>query len=90
MRAKGISYDTGFINKGRNAREHFDAEGVDSAFVYTFANDDGPHRGDPREDLDLASYGIVKVLEDRRGDTYPDMAWEPKVAFTALAEHYRG
>jgi hypothetical protein len=68
----------------------FDAEGVDSAFVYTFANDDGPHRGDPREDLDLASYGIVKVLEDRRGDTYPDMAWEPKVAFTALAEHYRG
>jgi hypothetical protein len=68
----------------------FDAEGVDSAFVYTFANFDGPHRGDPREDLDLASYGIVKVLEDRRGDTYPDMAREPKVAFTALAEHYRG
>ena len=74
----------------RELLDVFNAEGVDSAFVYTFANYDGPHRDDPREDLDLASYGIVKVLEDRRGHTYPDMTWEPKVAFTALAEHYRG
>jgi hypothetical protein len=29
--------------------------------------------GDPREDLDLASYGIVKVLEDGHGEAYPDM-----------------
>ena len=74
----------------RELLDIFNAEGVDSVFVYTFANYDGPHRDDPREDLDLASYGIVKVLEDRRGHTYPDMTWEPKVAFTALAEHYRG
>jgi hypothetical protein len=32
---------------------------------------------------------VVKVLEDRRGDTYPDMAWEPKAAFVALAGYYR-
>jgi hypothetical protein len=38
---------------------------------------------------DLASYGVVKVLEGRMGDTYPDLAWEPKAAFTALADHYR-
>jgi hypothetical protein len=65
------------------------AAGVDSAFVYTFARYDLPHRGDPRLDLDMASAGVVKVLEGRRGRTYPDMAWEPKAAFAALAGRYR-
>ena len=75
----------------RELLEIFDSEGVDSAFVYLFALYNYPHRpGDPRHDLDLASLGIVKVLEDRNGDTYPDMPWEPKAAFTTLAECYRG
>jgi hypothetical protein len=71
--------------------EIFDTAGVDSAFVFLFALYDHPHRpdGDPRDDLDLASYGIVKVFEDRHGDTYPDLPWEPKAAFTALAEYNR-
>ncbi|MGW0043647.1 hypothetical protein [Rhodococcus sp. NPDC003348] len=71
--------------------EIFDSEGVDSAFVFLFALHNYPHRpdGDPRDDLDLASFGIVKVLDGRRGRTYPDMAWEPKAAFAAVAEHYR-
>lgn len=75
----------------RELLEIFDTEGVDTAFVFLFALDGFPHRpdGDPREDLDLASPGIVKVLDDRHGDTYPDMPWEPKVAFTTLAELYR-
>jgi hypothetical protein len=67
----------------------FNAEGVDAAFVNTFARYDLPHRNDPREDLDMASYGIVKVLEGRHGDRYPDMPWEPKAAFTTLADYYR-
>lgn len=75
----------------RELLEIFDTEGVDSAFVFLFALHSHPHRphGDPREDLDLASFGIVKVLEGHRGQTYPDMAWEPKKAFTAVAEYYR-
>ncbi|CAI7981016.1 conserved hypothetical protein [Frankia sp. Hr75.2] len=70
--------------------EIFDTEGVDSAFVFLFALESHPHRpdGDPRDDLDLASPGIVKILEDRHGDTYPDMAWEPKAAFATIAERY--
>ena len=74
----------------RELLEVFDADGVDSAFVFIFALYDHPHRpdGDPRDDLDLASYGIVKVFDDRYGDTYPDMPWEPKAAFAALAGHY--
>jgi hypothetical protein len=75
----------------RELLEVFDAEGVDSAFVFIFALHDFPHRpdGKPSEDLDLASYGIVKVFEDRYGDTYPDMPWEPKIAFSAVADFYR-
>jgi hypothetical protein len=76
----------------REVLEVFGAEGVDGTFVFLFALDSLPHRpgGDPRNDLDLASPGIVKVLEGRHGDTYPDMTWEPKAAFTTLAECYRG
>jgi hypothetical protein len=70
----------------------FDDEGVDSAFVHLFALHNYPHRpdGDPRYDLDIASPGVVKVYEDRRGDTYPDMPWEPKAAFRTIATFYGG
>lgn len=68
----------------------FDAAGVDSTFVFTFAAYNLPHRdGDPRDDLDLASYGIVKVVESDGGETYPGLGWEPKAAFTAVAGTYR-
>ncbi|GII93987.1 hypothetical protein [Sinosporangium siamense] len=72
--------------------EIFDSEGVDSAFVFLFALYNLPHRpdGDPRDDLDLASLGIVKVLEDGHGTIYPGLPWEPKAAFAAVADHYRG
>jgi hypothetical protein len=76
----------------RELLEIFDTEGVDSAFVYLFALAGYPYRpdGDPRDDLDRASLGIVRMLEDgRRGRTYPDMEWEPKEAFAAVAESYR-
>ncbi len=72
--------------------EIFDSEGVDSAFVFLFALRNYPYRpdGDPRDDLDLAGLGIVKVFEDRRGTTYPDMPWEPKAAFDSVARFYSG
>ena len=71
--------------------EIFETEGADSAFVFLFALPGYPYRpdGDPREDLDRASLGIVKLLEEGKGQTYPDMAWEPKAAFDAVAESYR-
>jgi hypothetical protein len=62
--------------------------GVDHAFLCTFAQYQLPHRQDGRDDLDLASYGIVKVYEDRCGETYPELPWEPKRAFYALAQSY--
>ncbi|WP_030442355.1 hypothetical protein [Actinoplanes subtropicus] len=70
--------------------EIFESEGVDAAFVYLFALYNYPHRpdGDPLDDLDLAGGGIVKVYDDgRTGDTYPDLPWEPKTVFHAIAAH---
>ena len=63
---------------------------ADPASCFTFELSGLVHRpdGDPRDDLDIASYGIVKALDGRHGTTYPDMTWEPKAAFAALAEIY--
>jgi hypothetical protein len=73
----------------RELLDVFTAEGVDAAFVCTFVCYGLPHRPDPREDLDMASWGVVKVLEHGNGKTYPDVPWEPKAAFTMLADYYR-
>ena len=59
----------------------FEAAAVDSAFWFSFAGFELPHRADPRRDLDLASYGLVAMLEEGTGTRYPDMSWEPKRAF---------
>jgi hypothetical protein len=74
----------------RELLEIFDAAGVDAAFVFMFALDGFPHRpgGDPRDDLDRASPGIVRMLDGTPGTTYPGLPWEPKAAFAALAEAY--
>jgi hypothetical protein len=73
----------------RELLDVFEAAGVDTAFVNTFASYHLPHRDDPRRDLDMASFGLVKVLEHGRGETYPGMPWEPRAAFAAAADRYR-
>ncbi len=63
-----------------------DEEGVDTAFVNTFARRDLPTSPDPERDFDVASWGIVKVLpEGGASATHPGQDWEPKAAFHALA-----
>ncbi|MFJ3913657.1 hypothetical protein [Streptomyces vinaceus] len=52
----------------------FEAEGVDSAFWFTFANYDKPAA------RDIASYGVVRLLDETR--------WEPKQVFHAMAGRY--
>lgn len=80
--------EAGQVTYIRELLEVFDSEGVDAAFVYTFARYDLPHRDEPQLDLDTVSAGVVKVLERARGERYPDLPWEPKAAFDALAECY--
>ena len=70
--------------------EIFEQEGLDSAFWFTFAGYELPHRSDPRYDLDMASYGVVKILEEGQGSAYSGLGWEPKESFYALAAAYAG
>ena len=57
---------------------------MDSAFWFTFAGFGLPRRDDPRGDLDLASYGVVAILDDN------GIEWRPKESFHALAAAYGG
>ena len=54
--------------------------GVDAAFWFTFAGWDRPHRSDPREDLDMASFGVVKVAKEAT-----PVRWSRKAVFSELA-----
>ncbi|HYB85864.1 MAG TPA: hypothetical protein VEC76_03370 [Streptosporangiaceae bacterium] len=64
----------------------FADEGVDLAFWFTFAGYRLGHDPDPRRDLDMASYGVVKMLPGGPGTGYGGLGWEPKLAFGALAQ----
>lgn len=69
----------------------FADEGVNGAFVMTFVDQRFPNRDDPRYDLDMASYSLVKSFaHGEHGATYPDMAWEPKDSFKAVGDFYAG
>lgn len=67
----------------------FQQEPVEGAFVFNFAAYNLTTSDNPEFDLDLASYGVVKVLpDDEKGTIYTDMPWEPKKAFQVVAEEY--
>jgi hypothetical protein len=66
-----------------------DSTGVDGAFIMTFVSPNNPYDDNPRYDLDMASYSLVKTYTDgKHGTTYPDMTWEPKESFRAVADYY--
>ncbi|MER6047523.1 hypothetical protein ABT168_08665 [Streptomyces sp. NPDC001793] len=65
----------------RQQLDIFNEEGVDTAFWFTFAAYEYPHHEDPRFDLDMASYGVCKVMSDG--------SLTPKRSFHAMAEAYR-
>lgn len=58
------------------------AHGVHGCFVFTFSMPDFPHTADPRHDLDMAGFGVVKVDPD------DPTRWTPKEAFHAVARRY--
>ena len=63
----------------------FAEQGVDLAFWFTFAGYPLVHDSDARRDLDMASYGVVKMLPGGPGTGHHGLGWEPKLAFAALA-----
>ena len=81
-------------DEGLQARELTDVlrilddVGVDGAFVFTFVSPTSPYHEDLKYDLDMASYSLVKSYADKHGTTYPDMLWEPKESFKAVADYF--
>ena len=86
----------------------FASAGVDGGFVFTFVAPLSPYSDNPRHDLDMASYSLVKSFGNRmgeltalvpdarwdldpgrRGTAYPDLPWEPKESFRAVADAYQ-
>jgi hypothetical protein len=66
-----------------------DEAGFTGAFMDTFILPTYPYSETPKYDLDRASSNLVKYFENgRHGTTYPDMTWEPKEAFRAVAKYY--
>jgi hypothetical protein len=82
-------------DEGLQARELIDqlrvldSAGVYGAFVSGFVSQITPYDDNPKYDLDMGSMSLVKTFsKGKHGTTYPDMTWEPKESFRAVAEYY--
>jgi len=90
------SIPEGYVRSEREQADHlatmldvFEAEGFLGASPYTFVMADSPHSPDPRYDLDMAGYGLVKVIRRDHLDPASPYHWEPKLSFHAVARHNR-
>lgn len=66
----------------------YQSERIYGAFVFEFIEPSHPYSNDPRYDLDMASYGIVKVYPHNTDQPDSVVQWEPKQAFHELARFY--
>jgi hypothetical protein len=66
-----------------------DEAGFAGSFIDTFVFPTNPYSATPKYDLDRENSSLVKYYEGgKHGTTYPDMTWEPKEAFRAVADYY--
>jgi hypothetical protein len=63
-------------------------ENVRAVFVYTFIARRAKYDVNPKYDLDMANFGLVKVLPSDNNDSKFSYAWERKKAFYELSEFY--
>ncbi len=69
--------------------DELECSGVAGALLSTFATPESLTDDDPRHDIDMDSMSLVKSLPGRHhGMVYPEMTWEPKESFTAVARHF--
>jgi len=67
----------------------FKNEKVDGAFAFTFATYNYIQADNPQFDIDMASYGVVKMLPEDKQPGYEGMSWARKEAFFTLGELYK-
>jgi hypothetical protein len=65
----------------------YESHGIDAAFWFTFASWNRLHRLQPGEDMDMASFGVVKVVEEHPATV--EQCWSPKAVFHELAKIVR-
>jgi hypothetical protein len=65
-----------------------DRAGVDGAFVASFSEPAMTYSERQRYDLDTSAMSLVKSYSSGHGTRYPDLPWEPKEAFGAVASYY--
>jgi len=66
-----------------------DSAGVDGAFIFQFISQIAPYNDIAYYDLDMASSSLVKYYEGGKcGSVYPNMSWDPKESFKAVANYY--
>ena len=68
--------------------ELYREEQIDGAFVYAFSEPRNLHTDNSLTDLDMASYGVVKITLKETAEN-PEV-WKTKQAFGSLAKLYRG
>jgi hypothetical protein len=68
----------------------FEAERVHGAFVYDFIEPGNPYSPDPRHDLDMVGFGVVKCHPSGSPRAYDQTGhFEPKAAFDTIAARFR-
>jgi hypothetical protein len=76
----------------RELIEIYKRHGIDTAFWFTFASWNRPHREENRKDLDIASFGVVKVIDEQVIDEHasiPGNCWRRKAVFEEFSQ-FRG
>lgn len=63
---------------------------VYAAFIYTFAARKSVYDADPLYDLDMANFGLIKVLPSNDKDRKAPFSWEKKKSFVRAARFYSG
>ena len=90
-RLNGI-YDRDEAMQAREISETLDElelSGVAGAMLSTFVTPSATTNADPLYDLDMDSMSLVKSLPaGQHGTIYPEMTWEPKESFAAVARHF--
>ena len=68
----------------------FENEKIPGAFVFTFITHNYVYNDNPKYDLDMASFGIVKAMPPGKDGYYQGLSWLPKKAFFELGKLYSG
>ena len=76
----------GDAHRGDDGSAILDATGGDGAFVAELVTAEGTFSENPRYDLDMNAFALVMTYRQGEGRTHPDINWEPKQAFHAVAD----